>query len=164
MNTDALMRMALSEGRKALPDCLPNPPVGCVLVRDGKVIAVGHTQQPGNPHAEAMALSQVAGPLHAVTAYVTLEPCSFAGRTPSCAQALIDRRVKRVVVSLVDPDPRNAGKGIEMLEAAGVAVQVGVLAREAMEDLGRYLALPANGQPQLLDSPAWIDGRLSNGQ
>ena len=138
------MRLALLEGRKALPNCLPNPPVGCVLVKDGKVIASGHTQSPGNPHAEAMALSQVKGPLHEIIAYVTLEPCSFVGRTPSCAQALIERRVGKVVVSLIDPDARNAGKGIEMLRRAGVTIQVGVLAHEAMEDLGKYLALPAN--------------------
>lgn len=132
------------EGRKALPDCLPNPPVGCVLVKGGEIIALGHTQQPGSAHAEAMALSQVDGLLHDVTAYVTLEPCSFVGRTPSCAQALIDRQVGAVVVALVDPDPRNSGRGIEILKAAGIPVQVGVMEREAMEDLGRYLALPAN--------------------
>ena len=113
-------------------------------MKGGKVIGSGHTQSPGNPHAEAMALSQVKGPLHEITAYVTLEPCSFVGRAPPCAQALIGRRVRKVVVSLIDPDARNAGRGIEMLRGAGVAVQVGMLAHEAMEDLGKYLALPAN--------------------
>ncbi|MDH3601065.1 MAG: deaminase, partial [Candidatus Tectomicrobia bacterium] len=83
---------ALHEGRKALPDCRPNPPVGCVLVRDGRIIARGYTHQPGAHHAEAMALSQISGGLDDVTAVVTLEPCSFYGRTPSCAQTLVERR------------------------------------------------------------------------
>src|SRR4051812_40296985 len=82
------MSLALAEGRKALPDCIPNPPVGCVLVRDGRVVASGYTNRPGQPHAEAMALSQLAGLLSDVTAFVTLEPCSFRGRTPSCALEL----------------------------------------------------------------------------
>jgi hypothetical protein len=76
------MNLALIEGRKALPGCIPNPPVGCVLVREGKVVASGYTLPPGNLHAEAMALSQLSGPLTDVTAFVTLEPCSFHGRTP----------------------------------------------------------------------------------
>lgn len=134
------MLEALREGRHALPACLPNPPVGCVLVRDGKVVARGHTQLPGLPHAEAMALQMLEGDLSDVTAYVTLEPCSFHGRTPSCARALIARGVRKVVVAAIDPDIRNNGKGIELLRAAGIEVRLGVLAREALEDLGPYLA------------------------
>jgi pyrimidine deaminase RibD-like protein len=90
------MRAALKEGRKALPDCLPNPPVGCVLVRDEQIISSGYTHLPGQQHAESMALSKVSGDLSDVSAYVTLELCSFCGRTPSCAKALIDRGIKRV--------------------------------------------------------------------
>lgn len=127
-----------------MPACLPNPPVGCLLVRGDEVIASGHTQPPGADHAEAMALRQVQGDLVDVTAFVTLEPCSFIGRTPSCASALVARKVKRVVVAILDPDPRNAGRGIEMLMAGGVLVEVGVLRAEAMKDLSAYLALPAN--------------------
>lgn len=138
------MRLALAEGRKALPACLPNPPVGCVFVRDGVVIASGFTQPPGQHHAEAMALSQVPGNLANVTAYVTLEPCSFHGRTPSCAKALVSRGVKRVVVAMQDPDTRNAGAGIEILKAAGVDVSIGILEHSAMSDMGAYLAEGAN--------------------
>lgn len=146
------MRLALDEGRKALPACLPNPPVGCVLVRDGAVLASGFTQPPGQHHAEAMAMSQVPcdrpGDLAGVVAYVTLEPCSFHGRTPSCAKALVARGVRRVVVAMLDPDPRNAGAGIEILRAAGVEVSVGVLQQSAVEDMGPYLALGANADVQ----------------
>lgn len=128
------------EGRRALPECLPNPPVGCVLVRNGVVVARGYTQPPGLPHAEAMALQALDGDLSDVTAYVTLEPCSFHGRTPSCAKALLARGVRNIVVATLDPDLRNSGKGIGLLRAAGVSVQVGVLQREALHDLGPYLA------------------------
>jgi pyrimidine deaminase RibD-like protein len=138
------MRMALAEGLLALPACLPNPPVGCVLVRNGEVIARGHTQRPGENHAEAAALRRVKGALPDVTAYVTLEPCSFHGRTPSCALSLIERQIGRVVVALVDPDKRNNGAGIQLLRDAGVAVIVGVLEDEARANLSPFLALPAN--------------------
>jgi pyrimidine deaminase RibD-like protein len=133
------MRLALAEGRRALPHCLPNPPVGCVLVRDGQVIARGFTQAPGQHHAEAMVLSQVTGDLPDVTAYVTLEPCSFHGRTPSCALALVSRRIRQMFVATLDPDPRNAGAGIAILAKAGVEVSVGLLESEALADLGPYL-------------------------
>jgi len=133
------MREALEEGRRALPGCLPNPPVGCVLVRAGVIVGRGYTQPPGGPHAEAMALQLLNGDLSDVTAYVTLEPCSFHGRTPSCAEALIRRGVRKVVVARVDPDKRNDGKGIELLRAAGVEVIMGVLEREATIDMRPYL-------------------------
>ena len=133
------MREALREGRKALPACLPNPPVGCVLMQSDAIIARGYTNPPGQPHAEAMALSQVAGDLHEVIAFVTLEPCAFYGRTPSCAVALIARHIARVIVALIDPHPRNQGRGIDMLKQAGIPVTVGVLQGEAVTDLSAYL-------------------------
>jgi len=134
------MRAALKEGRKALPGCLPNPPVGCVLVRADQIIASGYTQLPGQQHAEAKALSNVSGNLSDVSAYVTLEPCSFYGRTPSCAKALVDRGICQVFVATLDPDPRNSGAGIKLLESAGIIVEIGMLEKEALEDLGPYLA------------------------
>ena len=138
------MREALAEGRKALPACLPNPPVGCVLVRDARVIARGFTQAPFLQHAEAMALSQLTGSAAGVCAYVTLEPCSFHGRTPSCAHALVTAGIARVVVGILDPDPRNNGAGVQVLISAGVEVVIGVLASEAHRDLDPYLGLAAN--------------------
>lgn len=142
------MSQALAEGRQALPQCLPNPPVGCVLVKDNVVVSRGHTQLPGHYHAEAMALSGLPTDCDGVTAFVTLEPCSFHGRTPSCAHALIRRGVSRVVVSMLDPDPRNAGAGIKILRDAGITVEVGVLADEVEIDLGRYLMKGSfSGQP-----------------
>ena len=139
---ERFMRAALAEGRKALPACLPNPPVGCVLVRQGEIIARGHTQPPYQPHAEPMALAQVEGPLSDVTAYVTLEPCSFHNRTPSCAKELIRRQVGVVVVAMNDPHPKNRGRGIEMLREAGLTVLEGVLTADAEADMGPHVWQP----------------------
>ncbi len=139
LNSIEFMRAALLEGRKALPFCLPNPPVGCVLVQDDSVIVRGHTQAPGHHHAEAMALSQISGDLSSIAAYVTLEPCSFHGRTPSCAQALVASGIKQIFVAMLDPDPRNAGTGIQILRDGGIGVSIGLLEQQAQADLGLYL-------------------------
>jgi len=141
----AFMQAALAEGRRALPACLPNPPVGCVLVRGGEIVASGFTQPPGHAHAEAGALARLEGGLGDVSAFVTLEPCSFHGRTPSCAKTLVERGVRRVFVALLDPDPRNNGRGIAMLREAGCEVTLGLLGDEARRDLLPYLALKENG-------------------
>jgi pyrimidine deaminase RibD-like protein len=136
---DAFMREALAEGRRALPGCLPNPPVGCILVRGGSVVARGFTQVPYQPHAEPMALRELTGDLPDVTAFVTLEPCAFHQRTPSCAKELIARRVGTVYVAMLDPHPRNSGAGIQMLRDAGIEVVTGILEDEARRDMGPYL-------------------------
>jgi pyrimidine deaminase RibD-like protein len=133
------MRLALAESRKALPACAPNPPVGCVIVAGGVLVASGYTSPPGQPHAEAMALLNLSCPPGGLTVYVTLEPCSFEGRTPSCAKALAACGVSRVYVGIVDPDPRNQGRGIDILRAAGIAVHVGVLEQEVTDLLSPYL-------------------------
>lgn len=151
------MRLAIQQSRRAIPACLPNPPVGCVFVRNGDVIATGFTLEPGNNHAEAAALSTINGDLSGVTAFVTLEPCSFRGRTPSCAKELVERGLDRIFVAVVDPDPRNAGAGIKILEAGGVDTQVGLLSAEALEVLSPYLALEANAGSAIEAS----DGRRS---
>lgn len=119
------MQAALAQARLALPISSPNPPVGCVIVRDGRLIGHGHTQQAGGPHAEVMAMrdAQARGEsLRGATAYVTLEPCSHHGRTPPCADALIREGLARVVVALHDPNPLVAGQGSARLRAAGITV------------------------------------------
>lgn len=136
---NTFMHLALAQGRLALPGCLPNPPVGCVLVKDNLVVSQGFTQPPGHHHAEAMALSMLPGDCCGITAYVTLEPCSFHGRTPSCAHALVSSGVEKVFVGMLDPDPRNSGAGIKILRDAGITVVVGVLAEEAAKDLAGLL-------------------------
>jgi riboflavin biosynthesis protein RibD len=147
MLVDPYMSQALTEGKKALPACLPNPPVGCVLVRSGKIIGRGHTQPPGGAHAEIGALETAHGDLADATLFVTLEPCSFHGRTPACAEAIIAAGIRTVVVAIVDPDPRNNGAGLEKLRTAGIKVHVGLMEQVAMTDLAPYLNLPSNRQP-----------------
>ena len=136
------MAAALSESRKALPGCRPNPPVGCVIVGDSRVIARGFTGAPGEPHAEAAAMQSLAwnGDIASLAAFVTLEPCAFAGRTPSCAKALVQRGIKSVYVGIIDPDPRNNGNGLQLLRDAGVNVEVGILEHEIQTFLAPYLA------------------------
>jgi pyrimidine deaminase RibD-like protein len=144
------MAEALTESRKALPECRPNPPVGCVIVEiegggDGddvaQIVARGFTGRPGEPHAEAAALAAL-GPERdggRLAAFVTLEPCAFAGRTPSCAKALVDRGIGLVVVAILDPHTRNSGRGVQLLRDAGVAVELGVLEPAVRAFLEPYL-------------------------
>ena len=119
---------ALKQAKAALHKAAPNPAVGCVLVSDnGKIIAQGHTQAVGGAHAEVMALRDAAAQGESTvgaTAYVTLEPCSHFGRTPPCCNALIEAKVAKVVIARLDPNPLVAGKGVELLQTAGIEVEV----------------------------------------
>lgn len=134
------MHEAIVEGRKARSHCRPNPPVGCVLVLDGQIVGRGHTQPPGSAHAEIAALESAGSIDYArATLYVTLEPCSFHGRTPSCAQTLVSASISKIVIGLIDSDPRNSGAGVDILRKGGIAVEVGVLSEEVFDDLQPYL-------------------------
>ncbi|GAA4330275.1 bifunctional diaminohydroxyphosphoribosylaminopyrimidine deaminase/5-amino-6-(5-phosphoribosylamino)uracil reductase RibD [Variovorax defluvii] len=131
------MRLALDLSASARLLSQPNPSVGCVILSpDGECVGRGHTQAPGGPHAEIMALRDAAAHGHSVahaTAYVTLEPCSHQGRTGPCCDALIAAGVRKVVASLTDPNPLVSGQGFERLRAAGIEVEVGLGAEEARE-------------------------------
>ncbi|CAK2086807.1 bifunctional diaminohydroxyphosphoribosylaminopyrimidine deaminase/5-amino-6-(5-phosphoribosylamino)uracil reductase RibD [Vibrio crassostreae] len=133
------MLQALEASRQALPDCQPNPPVGCVLVKNAKVVSVGYTQKVGGNHAEVEALNSYDGTMEGVSAYVTLEPCSFVGRTPACANTLVKAGVKHVIVAMLDPDPRNNGRGVAILESHGVKVDVGLYQEQVSAFLTPYL-------------------------
>lgn len=153
------MARALALAEHARPLASPNPHVGCVLVRDGVVVAEGFTQRPGGHHAEAMALG-AAGDARGTTAYVTLEPCAHTGRTPPCADALVRSRVARVVVAARDPDPVAAG-GLDRLRDAGVEVTVGVLAPWAERQLAGFLTAVRAGRPRVvLKLAQTVDGEL----
>lgn len=164
------MRAALSRASLSLYTTTPNPRVGCVIVRDGEVIAEGHTQPAGFAHAEAHALQHAAErgvDVRGSTAYVTLEPCSHHGRTPPCADALVAAGVARVVVAIEDPNPLVAGQGLARLRTAGIAVTVGVLAQEAREMNAGFLSRMQRGRPWVrMKVAASIDGgtALQNGQ
>lgn len=165
------MEKALEQARSAMYRTSPNPRVGCVLVSpQGQVIGEGATQRAGGPHAEVMALRNAAERGHAVkgaTAYVTLEPCAHTGRTGPCCVALSDAGVARVVVALLDPNPRVAGQGVAHLRAHGIAVDVGLGAAQARElNLG-FLSRMVRGQPWVrMKAATSLDGKtaLPNGQ
>ncbi|MBT8412146.1 MAG: bifunctional diaminohydroxyphosphoribosylaminopyrimidine deaminase/5-amino-6-(5-phosphoribosylamino)uracil reductase RibD [Octadecabacter sp.] len=154
------MGMALSLGRRGRGRVWPNPNVGCVIVKDGRVIGRGWTADGGRPHAERQALlhCEAAG----ATVYVTLEPCAHHGQTPPCAQALVAAGVARVVIATGDPDPRVAGRGIAMLEAAGIAVTMGVRQAEARADMAGFLLRLTENRPFVtLKLAASFDGRIA---
>ena len=154
------MALAISLGTRGLGQVWPNPAVGCVLVRDGQILARGWTQPGGRPHAEAMALSQCDA--RGATAYVSLEPCAHHGRTPPCSVALIRAGVARVVTALTDPDPRVAGRGHAMLRAAGIALSEGVCARKAQEVNAGFLLRLTEGRPWVtLKLALTLDGRIA---
>jgi diaminohydroxyphosphoribosylaminopyrimidine deaminase/5-amino-6-(5-phosphoribosylamino)uracil reductase len=130
--------LALAERTRGLT--APNPNVGCVIVRDGRVVGRGWTQPGGRPHAEAVALAQAGAAARAGTAYVTLEPCAHESpRGPACADLLVAAGVARIVVAMRDPDPRTDGAGLARLEAAGVSTHVGVRAGEAARSIAGFL-------------------------
>ena len=156
------MALALSLGRRSQGQCWPNPSVGCVIVRDGRIVGRGWTQRGGRPHAETEALAQAGSAASGATAYVSLEPCSHHGKTPPCAQALIEARIARVVCAVEDSDPRVAGQGFEMLRAAGVEVQTGVLTYEAEQDHAGFFLKTEQGRPFVtLKLASSFDGRIA---
>ena len=143
------MRQAVRLARFGLGNTAPNPSVGCVLVKNRQVIATGLTQRGGRPHAEAMALAEVGDAASGATAYVTLEPCAHKGKTPPCAQALIDAGVARVVYAIDDPDPRVDGRGAELLRVAGIKVESGICADEAWQDQIGFLLSKTDKRPMV---------------
>jgi diaminohydroxyphosphoribosylaminopyrimidine deaminase/5-amino-6-(5-phosphoribosylamino)uracil reductase len=127
------MGRALQLAARGLYTTDPNPRVGCVLVKEGKVIGEGWHQRAGEAHAEVLALHEAGGAARGATAYVTLEPCSHTGRTPPCADALIEARIARVCSASTDPNPLVAGAGFKRLKAAGIDVTVGAMAGAARD-------------------------------
>ena len=125
------MAMAMALAERGLGNVWPNPAVGCVLVKDERVVGRGWTQPGGRPHAESEAIERAGEAARGSTAYITLEPCAHHGRTPPCADLILAAGIARAVIAAVDPDPRVDGKGIARLRAAGVAVEVGCLEAEA---------------------------------
>lgn len=155
------MAHALGLAARGLGRTWPNPAVGCVIVRHGRVLGRGWTQPGGRPHAERRALDQ-AGDAKGATVYVTLEPCAHHGVTPPCADALIGAGVARVVTALTDPDPRVSGNGHAALRAAGIAVTEGVLAKPARQLTAGFLKRMTTGLPLVtLKLATTLDGRIA---
>jgi diaminohydroxyphosphoribosylaminopyrimidine deaminase/5-amino-6-(5-phosphoribosylamino)uracil reductase len=156
------MRAALALACRGLGRVWPNPAVGCVIARDGRVVGRGWTQPGGRPHAETEALARAGNQSQGATAYVTLEPCCHWGQTPPCADALIAAGLRRVVIAIEDPDPRVAGGGLTRLRAAGLIVEAGLCAAEAAELNAGFLHRVQFGRPQVtLKLATSLDGRIA---
>ncbi len=156
------MQLALSLGARGLGQVWPNPAVGCVLVRDGRVVGRGQTAAGGRPHAEIVALAQAGPSARGACAYVSLEPCNHQGQTGPCAQALADAGITRVVVAVEDPDDRVSGGGIARLRAAGVEVVTGVCAAKAGVGHRGFFNRVRTGRPMVtLKLATSLDGRIA---
>ena len=161
--TDARwMARALRLAERGGVQTSPNPRVGCVLVRDGKIVGEGWHRRAGGPHAEVEALRQAGDAAAGATAYVTLEPCSHHGRTPPCAEALCGAGVARVVAAMQDPNPLVAGRGLSHLRAAGVRVEDGLMAGSAVRLNPGFIKRMRTGMPWVrLKLAASLDGRTA---
>jgi diaminohydroxyphosphoribosylaminopyrimidine deaminase/5-amino-6-(5-phosphoribosylamino)uracil reductase len=161
------MAQALRLAERGLFTTSPNPRVGCVLVKEGVAVGEGWHERAGEPHAEIHALQAAGEQARGATAYVTLEPCSHFGRTPPCADALIAAGVARVVVAMQDPNPQVAGQGIAKLQAAGIAVECGLMEAEARALNIGFVSRMTHGLPWVRSKVAMsLDGRtaLANGE
>lgn len=174
----AYMKRALELASLGMGKVSPNPMVGCVIVHEGKIIGEGYHQVYGGPHAEVHAVNSVADQelLREATAYVTLEPCAHWGKTPPCANLLVDRGLKKVVIAAVDSNPLVGGKGIDILRKASIDVEVGILEKEARWQNRRFFTQIEKKRPYVIlkwaqtqdgfvarqdYSSKWISGSLS---
>lgn len=158
------MARALQLANKGLYTTDPNPRVGCVIARGGHIVGEGYHLRAGEPHAEIHALNAAGEQAQGATAYVTLEPCSHTGRTGPCAVALKDANVARVVIAMVDPNPHVSGRGIHLLEEAGIGVAVGLLESEARALNPGFIARMTQQRPFVrLKMAMSLDGRTAMG-
>lgn len=156
------MHRALALGARGLGQVWPNPSVGCVLVLDGQIVGEGATAQGGRPHGEVVALTMAGQAAHGATAYVTLEPCTHHGKSGPCTEALIAAGVSRVVFAIEDVDPRVAGRAAAQLQAAGIAVETGLLAAQARRAHAGFFKTQEQGLPFVtLKLATSIDGRIA---
>ena len=162
-----LMLRAIQLAKRGYFTTAPNPNVGCVIANGDEILGEGFHYRAGEPHAEVFALKQAGARAKGATAYVTLEPCSHYGRTPPCAEALIKSGVTRVICAMVDPNPLVAGRGVEMLQKAGVDVQVGLLKEEAQAINKAFIKQMTTKMPYVeLKLASSLDGKtaLANGE
>ncbi len=159
---DRWMRLALALGTRGLGQTWPNPAVGCVIIKNGRVLGRGWTGDGGRPHAERVALAQAGGAAKGATAYVTLEPCAHTGKTTPCANALVDAGIARVVAACGDPDPRVAGKGFDRLRADGIDLRTGVLEADALQaNIGFLTRVTQNRPAVTLKLANSLDGKIA---
>lgn len=156
------MQRAFELAENARGRCSPNPFVGAVIVKNARIIGEGWTQAYGSDHAEVQALKNCTEDCHGADMFVTLEPCSHYGKTPPCAEAVIDAGIARVFIGIEDPNPLVSGKGIRLLKEAGIEVKSGLLAKEISRQLECYLTYITKRRPfVLLKTAVSLDGRIA---
>lgn len=159
VNPEKMMRRALLLARKGVGRTSPNPAVGCVVVRDGRIVGEGWHKKAGTPHAEVHALNQAGQLARGADLYVTLEPCSHFGKTPPCADAVIAAGIARVFIGMIDPNPRVSGSGVSRLRAAGIEVVAGILAEECRSINLPFIKQITSGLPHVtMKSAMTLDG------
>ncbi len=156
------MQRAIQLAQQGLYTTSPNPRVGCIIVKQGKIIGEGYHQKAGKAHAEVYALQQAGNLAKGATVYVTLEPCSHFGRTPPCAEALIKAQVSEVIIAMVDPNPQVAGRGIKLLNNAGIKTRIGLLNEQARALNKGFIRLMEHNRPYVrLKMAASLDGKTA---
>lgn len=157
------MREALSEARKGLGFTAPNPAVGAVVVKGGRIVGLGYHHKAGTPHAEPLALQEAGSAAKGATLVVTLEPCSTTGRMPPCTEAVIAAGIKKVFIGCPDPNPAHAGKGLDLLRNAGIEVECGILEDECRELIRAFTHLQLTGRPYItLKLACTLDGKIAD--
>ncbi|MEI7865554.1 MAG: bifunctional diaminohydroxyphosphoribosylaminopyrimidine deaminase/5-amino-6-(5-phosphoribosylamino)uracil reductase RibD [Chthoniobacterales bacterium] len=163
-NDQHLMRQAIALAKRGAGKTLPNPAVGCLIVKRGKILGAGWHRRAGGPHAEIVALRSLAkiSSARGATAYITLEPCSTSGKTPPCTGALVEAGFARIVVGATDPNPKHRGRGLRLLRRAGLTVDAGVLADECAELNPAFNHFMTTGLPWVIAKCGMsLDGRLT---
>ncbi|MCE7913833.1 MAG: bifunctional diaminohydroxyphosphoribosylaminopyrimidine deaminase/5-amino-6-(5-phosphoribosylamino)uracil reductase RibD [Nitrosomonas sp. PRO4] len=161
-NDYAHMAYALRLAEKGLYSTTPNPRVGCVIVSNGKIVGSGWHQRAGQAHAEVVALNEAGEAARGAIAYITLEPCSHYGRTPPCANALIEAGIAKAIIAMEDPNPLVSGRGCALLQQAGIAVQIGLLNGEARALNTGFISRMVNKKPWVrLKIAASLDGKIA---
>ena len=156
------MLQAIAEAEKAIYRTRPNPAVGCVIVKDGKIVGRGATAPVGGAHAEVFAMREAGEQARGATAYVTLEPCAHYGRTPPCAKGLVEAGLARVVIACADPNPLVSGRGVQILREAGIEVITDVCTAQAQTQNKGFLKAMATGMPYVrLKIASSLDGRTA---
>ncbi len=159
---EKMMNRAIFLARKGLGKTSPNPVVGCVIVKDGGIVGEGWHKKAGTPHAEVHALRQAGGSAESADVYVTLEPCAHFGKTPPCAEALIAARVRRVFIGMVDPNPRVCGRGIALLQDAGIEVVADLFNEQCRRLNEPFIKFVTTGFPfVILKSAITLDGKTA---
>lgn len=163
LTDESYMRLALNMAEATLGQTGSNPVVGCVVVKNGRIVGMGAHLREGEAHAEVQALNMAGIEAEGSTVYVTLEPCSHFGRTPPCAKRLIESRIRRVVIACLDPNPHVAGMGANQLKEHGVAVDVGMLEHDAKKLNEKFMKYIATGLPFVtLKSAVTLDGKIAS--